>query len=172
LAQAPLAVLADDTTLTLTERLAPLGARLLLEVIPPYLAGTLEAKTQDETGVVYAPQLKKDDGQLDFARTALQLERQVRAFTPWPGAFALWPDPGGGGARPLKVLRAKVLPDTIGSPGLVVDTPDGPAVATGVGALLLVEVQPPGKRPMPAADFARGARGFTGSRLAPLPAPI
>ncbi len=165
LAQAPLAIRANDTRETLTERLAPLGASLLLAVIPHYLAGTLKARPQDETGVVNAPQLKKEDGHLDFSQPADQLERRVRAFIPWPGTFALWPDQAGGAPRPIKVLRAEAIGGDMGPPGLVCDTPRGPAVASGGGALLLAEVQPPGKRPMPAADFARGARGFTGSRL-------
>jgi methionyl-tRNA formyltransferase len=166
LAQSSLMIRADDTRETLTERLAPLGAALLLEVIPAYLAGTLVARPQDEAGVGVAPQLKKTDGQLDFTQHADRLERQVRALAPWPGAFALWPEPAGGASRPIKVLRAEALDGDLGAPGLVVATARGPAVATGSGGLLLVEVQPPGKRPMSAADFARGARGFTGSRLA------
>jgi methionyl-tRNA formyltransferase len=167
LAQSALAILPNDARQSLTDRLAPLGADLLVDVIPPYLAGKLKPTAQDETGVVVAPQLKKEDGRLDFARPADHLERQVRAFTPWPGAFALWPDPAGGAPRPIKVLRAEALPDGVGPSGLVFETARGPAVASGSGALLLLEVQPPGKRPMPAADFARGARGFVGSRLAP-----
>jgi methionyl-tRNA formyltransferase len=167
LAQAPLAILPNDTRQSLTDRLAQLGADLLVDVIPPYLTGTLKPMPQEEAGVVVAPQLKKEDGRLDFARPAVHLERQVRAFTPWPGAFALWPDPAGGAPRLIKVLRAEALPDVGSPPGLVVDTARGPAVASGSGALLLLEVQPPGKRPMAAADFARGARGFIGSRLAP-----
>jgi methionyl-tRNA formyltransferase len=171
LEQVSLIINPDENRQTLTERLAPLGASLLLEVIPRYLTGTLQARPQPEEGLRYAPLLKKDDGRLDFGHPAVQLERQVRAFTPWPGAFALWPDPASGTARTLKVLRAKALPDSLGPPGLVVDTPGGPAVATGAGALLLVEVQPPGKRPMLGADFERGARNFSGSRLSPAPAP-
>jgi methionyl-tRNA formyltransferase len=166
LTQAPETIRPVDTTQTLTERLALLGAALLLETIPPYLTGTLTPQPQDEPLAVYAPQLKKEDGHLDFARPAEQLERQVRAFTPWPGAFALWPDLDGGTARPVKVLRAEALTDDLGPPGQVVATPRGPAVSAGSGALFLLEVQPPGKRPMPAADFARGARGFVGSQLA------
>jgi methionyl-tRNA formyltransferase len=119
---------------------------------------------QDDSQATYAPQLKKDDGRLDFARPAVALERQVRAMQPWPGAFALWPA-AAGEDRPLKILRAAVLDETPGVPGEVLSTPHGPAVATAAGALLLLEVQPPGKRPMPAIDFARGARGFLGARL-------
>jgi methionyl-tRNA formyltransferase len=166
LAQVSLDIQPDDTAQTLAERLAPIGAGLLLSVIPPYLAGTLKAQPQPESGAVYAPQLKKEDGHLDFSRPAEQLERQVRAFSPWPTAFALWPDMGGGAARPIRVLRAEALPGSLGHPGQVVATPRGPAVAAGSGALLLVEVQPPGRRAMPAADFARGAHGFIGSQAA------
>jgi methionyl-tRNA formyltransferase len=143
-----------------------MGAELLLEVIPAYLAGRLPPMAQDEARATYAPQLKKEDGKLDFSRPARELERRVRALLPWPGAFALWPDPAGGEARPLKVLRAAVLDQSPGTVGEVVAMPQGPAVVAGDGALLLLEVQPPGKRPMPAADFARGARGFIGARLA------
>jgi methionyl-tRNA formyltransferase len=166
LAQRSLAIETTDTSGTLAKRLAPLGATLLVEVIPDYLAGRLLPIPQDGSLATYAPQLKKEDGKLDFTRPAYDLERRVRAFAPWPGAYADWPDPAAGGPRLLKVLRAGVLEHRVGTAGEVVATSQGPAVAADSGALLLLEVQPPGKRPMPAADFARGARGFIGSRLA------
>jgi len=165
LAQRSLAILPDNTTGSLTQRLAPLGAALLLEVIPDYIAGRLTPVPQPEGSATYAPQLKKEDGRLDFTRPATELERRVRAFDPWPGAFAPWPDPATGQPRQLKILRAAVLAEQVGEIGQVVATPQGPAVSAGVGSLLLREVQPAGKRPMPAADFVRGARGFMGARL-------
>jgi methionyl-tRNA formyltransferase len=168
LAQARLPIAPDDTTQTLTDRLAPLGGQLLAEKLPRYLAGELPAQPQDEAAATYAAQLKKEDGHLDFARPAIELERRVRAFQPWPGAFAWWPEAEPPGElRPLKILRAAALDDALDGapPGTVAATTRGPAVASGEGALLLLEVQPPGKRPMPAADFARGARGFLGARL-------
>jgi methionyl-tRNA formyltransferase len=149
----------DDTSLTLSERLSHLGATLLLDVLPDYLAGTLPAQPQDEAHATYAPQLKKEDGHLDFTQPAADLERRVRAFTPWPGAFARWQD------QPIKILRAAIANHVNGSVGEVIKTPQGPAVACGSGGLLLLEVQPPGKKPMSAADFVRGARGFIGARL-------
>lgn len=149
----------DDTSLTLSERLSHLGANLLLEVLPDYLAGTLPAQPQDETRATYAPQLKKEDGHLDFTQPAADLERRVRAFTPWPSAFALWQN------QPMKILRAATINSLNGEPGDVIQTPQGPAVVCGSGGLLLLEVQPSGKKPMPAADFARGARQFMGARL-------
>jgi methionyl-tRNA formyltransferase len=148
----------DDTTLTLGERLAQIGAVLLAEVLPDYLAGKLAPQPQDDAQATYAPQLKKEDGRLDFSRPAVELERRVRAFSSWPGAFAVWQD------RPLKVLRAAVT-GAEGEPGRVTRTERGPAVACGSGGLLLLEVQPPGKRPMTGSDFARGARNFVGVRL-------
>ncbi|MEP7359711.1 MAG: methionyl-tRNA formyltransferase [Anaerolineales bacterium] len=165
LADARLAIQRDDTALTLAERLSILGAGLLLDVIPPYLAGHLTARPQAEDGALYAPQLVKEAGRLNFTRPADYLERQVRAFTPWPGTFAVWPEPSGGPPRSIKVLRAEALEGTLGPPGQVFETRQGPAVTAAVGALLLLEVQPPGKRPMPAADFARGAREFIGAQL-------
>lgn len=156
----------EDTTQSLADRLAPAGAQLLAEYLPDYLAGRLPAEAQDNALATYAPQLKKEDGRLDLTRPAVELERRVRAFQPWPGAFVMWPEPNGSGAaRPLKILRAAVLAETLGEPGQVVATAHGPAVAAGQGALLLLEVQPPGKRPMPAAAFVRGAPHFAESRL-------
>jgi methionyl-tRNA formyltransferase len=149
---------ADDTTKTLTARLATLGAELLIAALPDYLAGALTPQPQDNTLATYAPQLKKEDGQLDFTRPAHELARRVRAFIPWPGAFARW------NGQPLKILRAEVV-DARGEPGVVLATDAGPAIACGHGALLLQEVQPPGKRPMAAHAFARGARDFIGARL-------
>jgi methionyl-tRNA formyltransferase len=150
---------ADDTTATLTARLAESGARLLAETLPRYLAGAITPEPQDEAAATYAPQLRKEAGRLDFTQPARDLERRVRAFTPWPGAFTLWQ------GQPLKVLRTRVVEGTSGMPGEVTPTEGGPAVSCGRGRLLLLEVQPAGKRPMTGIDFARGARGFVGTRL-------
>jgi methionyl-tRNA formyltransferase len=150
----------DDTTQTLSERLAEVGAALLIEILPEYLTGQITPQPQEEAFATYAPQLKKEDGHLDFTRPAAELERRVRAFTPWPGAFALWKE------QPLKILRATRLENVRGEPGSIMPTEHGPAVACGIGALALAQIQPPGKKPMAGADFARGARGFVGARLA------
>lgn len=159
LAQRAEPIRADDTTATLAERLAHVGAHLLIETLPRYLAGAITPEPQDEAHATYASQLKKEDGHLDFTQPAVMLERRVRAFTPWPGAFAMWQ------AQPLRILRATILSQAQGQPGQVIQTGEGPAIACGVGALLLHEVQPPGKRPMRAEEFVRGARHFIGSRL-------
>jgi methionyl-tRNA formyltransferase len=149
----------DDTTQSLAERLAEAGAQLLVESLSAYLSGQRIPQPQDDSLATYAPQLKKEDGHLDFARPAVELERRVRAFTPWPGAFALWE------GQPLKILKCAVLENEHGEAGRVSQTVRGPVVACGAGALALVQIQPSGKKPMPAADFARGARGFIGAKL-------
>ena len=151
----------NDTRTTLEGRLAQWGAALLVETLPAYLLGDLIPRPQPEAGVTYAGQLRKKDGLLDWSLSAVELDRRVRAFTPWPGAFTMWR------GRRLKVLRAAPLPGWRGDvpPGTVVSLADGVAVATGDGALRLKEVQLAGKRPMDAAAFLRGQRDFVGSRL-------
>lgn len=151
----------DDTRTKLEERLAHIGADLLMETLPAYLAGDLPPWPQPEEGVTYAGQLRKEDGQLDWSLPAAALDRRVRAFTPWPGACTAWD------GRSLKVLRATPLPCWRGDapPGTVVVLAGGVAVAAGEGALRLEEIQLAGKRPMDVAAFLRGQRDFIGSRL-------
>jgi methionyl-tRNA formyltransferase len=151
----------DDTRATLEERLARLGAALLVETLPPYLAGDLLPQPQPEEGMTYAGQLRKQDGLLDWSTPAVELDRRVRAFNPWPGAFTTWR------GRRLKVLRAAPLPGWRGDapPGTVFALADGVAVATGAGALRLEEVQLAGKRRMAISTFLCGQRGCVGSQL-------
>ena len=160
LAARPAAILPDDTAGSLAARLAALGAELLLETLPAYLAGSLRPIPQDSARATYAGQLKKEDGLLNFNLPAAELARRVRAFSPWPGAFAHWQ------GEPLKIHRARPVQMRPSMPPGTVFWADGlPAVACGAGALLLEEVQPPGKKPMPGAAFARGARAFIGAAL-------
>jgi len=151
----------NDTRATLEERLARLGAELLMETLPAYLAGDLLPRPQPEAGVTYARRLRKEDGLLNWSLTAAELDRQVRAFTPWPSAFTTWH------GRRLKVLRATPLPDWGGDtpPGTVVALADGVAVATGEGALSLKEVQLAGKQRMDISAFLCGQRDCVGSQL-------
>jgi len=161
----PVAIAPDATTGSLTGTLAQVGAQALLATLPDYLAGRLTPEPQDAAQATYAPQLKREDGRLDFTRPADELARRVQAMTPWPGAYLLWPE-AGGDDRPVKVTLAEAVDEPMVEPGLVAAGPRGVVVGCAAGALWLKEVQPPGKRPMPAADFARGARGFVGAKLA------
>jgi len=160
--QARCAIGPDDTTEMLTPRLAQLGADLLIETLPRWLAGEIEPQPQPPEGVTYAPPLAKDDGRIDWQQPAAYIARMARAYTPWPGIFATYK-----GTR-LRILRARALPDWQGDdpPGTVIALPDGQiAVATALGALALEEIQLAGKKAMPAEVFSRGQRAFVGSRL-------
>lgn len=150
-------ILPGDTGGSLFPKLSTLGGELLLESLPDYLNGQLPPVAQPEDGVTYAPMLKKEDGLLDATRPAAELERRVRAFSPWPGTFIHWKD------APLKVLRVHVQAGETraGQRGVRSGLP---ALGTSDGWLILEEVQPPGKKPMPGKAFLAGARDWESSR--------
>ena len=145
----------DETAGTLFAKLAPLGADLLVETLPRYLSGELVPQPQPEEGATYAPMLKKEDGRLDFNQPAVALERRVRAFSPWPGTYFDW------NGAPLKVLRASVSEAKSPGAGCRLTVEGRPAVGTGEGILVLEEVQPAGKKPMPGKAFLAGAREWS-----------
>ena len=147
----------DDTTGSVSAALSNLGAELLMETLPDYLAGKLMPTPQPAEGVTYAPMLKKEDGQLDFTRPAEELERRVRAMNPWPGA---WFEYNG---QPLKVLKARadiLFTSMMQTPGARLVTGNQLVVATSKDFLFLEEVQPPGKKPMDGKAFLAGARDW------------
>ncbi len=155
LAQRSLRITPDLTAGAAFDALSTLGADLLLETLPEYLAGKLTPTPQPAEGVTHAPMLKKEDGRLDFTRPAQELERRVRAMNPWPGA---WFEYNG---QPLKVLKARadvVLTYAAQSPGTRLVAGNLPVVMTSNGALFLEEVQPPGKKPMGGKSFLAGGR--------------
>jgi methionyl-tRNA formyltransferase len=151
----------DDTRAVLKERLAETGADLLIHVLPAYLAGELVPQPQPEEGVTHAPQLRKEDGQVDWHKSAVEIDRQVRAVTSWPGAFTTLQ------GKRFKILQATPKPDWRGDapPGTIMALADGCAVATGKGALHLEEVQLAGKRPMDIEAFLCGQRECVGTCL-------
>jgi methionyl-tRNA formyltransferase len=150
---APEQVQPNDTAGTLSARLAPLGARLLVDALDKAEAGTLELTEQPEDGATYAHKIEPGDRQLDPARPAVDLERVVRALTPHIGAHVTLP--GGG---PLRVWSSKADGSEMEGPepGQLRAVDSRLLFGTSDGALELIEVQPPGKRPMPAAAFLRG----------------
>ncbi len=158
--RAELPVPADATCGSLTEALAHLGAAALAETLPALLAGALVAEPQDERQATLAPLLGKEDGRLDFSGAADALERRVRAFSPWPGAFALL------GESRLEILRAAVV-DATGEAGRVLRADKhGVLVACGRDALRLAEVKPAGRKAMSAAAWVAGRGVAAGDRFA------
>lgn len=159
LSQRSLPIASQDTAATLGAKLSLLGADLLIETLPGYFNGTIYPQEQDSSSATYIKMLKKEDGRLDFTRTAVELERQVRAYTPWPGSFFPWQ------GQPLKVTRAHVEVSTCCAPGVCGINGKLPQVGTALGSLVLDEVQPAGKKPMPGEVFLRGARTWEGTQI-------
>ena len=160
LGQRVLPIRADHTAGSLGDELADLGARLLVESLPPYLAGDLHPVEQDGRLATYAPRLKRLDGLLDPLQTAEQLHRKVRAFDPRPGTFLRWGD------VELSVLQARVEQDTAMLPPGTVQVRGGvPALATSSGWLILERLQLPGRKPMEGSAFLRGQPRLRGSYL-------
>ena len=144
-----------DTAGSLSEKLARLGADLLIETLPDYFSGQLRPRDQPTEGVTHAPLLKKADGELDLAKSAEELERQVRALLPWPGAFIRWK-----GAT-LKIHGAHALDGSSTESGTRIEYEGKPGISTGKGVLILDELQPAGKKVMSGDQFLRGARDWT-----------
>ncbi len=150
----------EDTAGELFERLARLGGEAAVEARAPRERGEARYTPQDPALVTHAGKLRKQDGDLDWARPAVELERLVRAMHPWPGARALAP-----GDRPLVVEAARVV-EGDGEPGALLEAGPRCVVACGEGALELTRVKPAGKKAMAAPDWLRGARLEAGARLA------
>lgn len=158
-AQARQALEPGETTGTLTARLADLGARLLLQKLSSILDHELDAVPQDDDAATYAPLLKKDDGTLNFGECAVDLERKVRAYQPWPMA-SFWLED-----KRVQVGSAEVSA-VPGEPGRVVETSKrGVRIGCGERSLWLCEVKPPGKRMMPAAAWVAGRGIRLGDRV-------
>ena len=151
---------ADDTAQTLHDRLAPLGAQALLETLIQMAAGSLRAEPQDDAQACYAKKLLKNEALLDWQADAELLQRQVRAFNPWPVAQTLYRDAA------LRIFAAQALPETgNAAPGTVLSAQRaGIDVATGNGTLRITQLQLPGGRVMSAADFIH-AHALSGVRL-------
>jgi methionyl-tRNA formyltransferase len=154
LLQRTLPIRADDTTETLTVALADLGASALTDALAMLRTSGLRAEPQETSRVTYAPRHTKDDGRIDWTRDAVDLERMVRAFTPWPSAFTTL------GERTVRILSARLGDPTQGTtlPGTIYVRGDELEVATGRGTLVVVKLQAEGKKAMPAGAFAAGAR--------------
>lgn len=151
----------EATTLTgLSEQMATLGAPLLVKTLKAYAAGELTPQPQDESLATHAPKLEKEDAILDLSSTARQLSLQVRAQQPWPGAVVAfegqrlqWHDVALPSADEMADIQQ-------GEPGRILKvSKDGVLVQTGEGVLKVTLLQPPGKKPMAASDWARNAVG-------------
>ena len=142
-------ILPNDTGGSLHDRLAQIAPETLLESLRLLAAGNAPRIPQDNARATYAPKLKREHGQIDWSESAEAIERKIRAYNPWPGAFMKVD------RQNLKVFSASVV-DLNGQPGEILRSDKDLIVATGKGALSLAEVQLEGKRRMSAAEFLRG----------------
>ncbi len=163
LAQDATPIAADDDAGSLHDRLAGMGAELLVSVIPDYLAGRLLPQPQPQAGVTYAPKIAKEEAVVDWTRPAEAIARQVRAFAPYPGARTQL------AGTPVRILAATPARGEAGDgpPGAIVRT--APLlVATGEGLLAIGRLQRAGRRPLDAQAFLRGFPLAPGARFEPL----
>jgi len=162
LLQKEIAIAPDDTAVTLAPRLAAIGADLMLETLRGLEACRITPRPQDHSRATLAPLLRKEDGRIAFARPATEVANRLRGFQPWPGAFTSFR------GKQLSVTAA--LPIASGAPSLEPGTlaVEGERLLAGCGnatALELLELQPEGRKRMPARDFLHGYHPRSGERL-------
>jgi methionyl-tRNA formyltransferase len=149
----------SDTAETLAPTLAAIGANLMIDTLRGLQAGTISPCPQDDREATLAPILKKEDGRIDFRRTAQEVCNRLRGFQPWPGAFTTFR------SRNLHLWDAAASPRSLPAGELLVDR-DLLFVGCGGGtALTLLEVQPEGKKHMAVRDFVHGYRPQSGEKL-------
>lgn len=147
-------IAARETASSLHDRLSTLGAEAVIEAIDAIAAGQARPREQPKDGATYAAKIRKEEAMIDWSKSAVEIDRQVRAFNPWPIAETRW------NGQQLRVWEATPLDKkTSAAPGAVIATSsDGIEVATGAGTLQLTRVQAAGRKAMPAADFLRAHR--------------
>ena len=153
----------EETAESLTQRLFEMGASLLLDILPRWARGEIEAYPQDESRAYITRPLSRDDGKIDWGSCADRIARQVRAYHPWPGSFTHW------NGRLLKVSEAHAIePDPVVTAfaGKVLALPDGElGIGTGEGLLVVTRLQLEGKRAVSGREFLRGYPSLIGARL-------
>ena len=158
LLQSALEIARDETGGSLHDRLAQIAPATLEKALTSLQQGNAARIPQDSSLATYAPKLQRDDGRIDWTEAAALIERKVRAFDPWPGAFTLLRNEAGT-QRKLKIYRAKLTESAEGAPGEILRSNGSLVVVAKGGSLALGEVQLEGKRRMTAAEFLRGYAG-------------
>ncbi len=159
LAQSKVAIDEEETAGELLSRLSHLGAQLIVDTLPSYLAGDIKATTQNHHEATSAPLIKKEDGMFTPDQSAEYVARQVRAFEPWPGSYFHWD------SKIVRVRKAHAILTAEDSIGRIIQVNDKPAICMREGVLVLDELQISGKKAMPGTVFLRGARDFVGSKI-------
>jgi methionyl-tRNA formyltransferase len=155
LLQSRLEIAADETGGSLHDRLGQIAPASLDDALTHLQKGNAPRIPQDSSAATYAPKLEREDGRIDWTEPAASIERKIRAFNPWPGAFALLRSETGR-ERKLKIFSARLVDAAKGTPGEILRADGSITIAAKDGALSLGEVQLEGKRRMSAAEFLRG----------------
>lgn len=160
----------DETSQTLHDKLSRLGAELLAKTLPFYLDGKIKPKPQNNSQATYTKIIKKEDGKIDWQKSAEEIERQIRAFMPWPGVFCFWPKNDRSEQKELtnspiemrlKIIEASVAKDvTKLPPGQTKKTNHTAIVGCAHGNLELKKIQLEGKKIQTIADFLKGYPKF------------
>ena len=159
LLQKEIPIAPQDTAVTLAPRMAAIGAELMVETLRGLQAGTVRPRPQDHARASLAPILKKEDGQVDFQRSAHEILNRLRGFQPWPGAYTSFR------GKNLHIWAAQPVERQMAAAEVAIES-SRLLVGCGVGsALELIEVQLEGKKRMPAADFIHGHQPRTGEKL-------
>jgi len=163
-------ILPEDDSAMLHDRLADLGAELLVETVPDYVAGRIQPQPQPAEGASYAPKIKKEDGRIDWKLPAKTIWNRLRAFTPWPGAFTSWKSTSNiqhptSNIQLLKIWEAEVIERSGGAGEILSADKNGVTVACGQDALRVLELQPESGRRMNAAEFLAGHALKAGEEL-------
>ena len=185
ISQCRTAILPADDSATLHDRLAQLGAELLVQTIPAYVAGKIQPVPQPAEGVSHAAKIKKEDGRIDWNRPARDIWNRLRAFTPWPGAFTFWPgippsadsalrtektskggNPGAPRPKLLKIWKAEVVEKSGRAGEVLAADKTGIVAACGEHALRILELQREGGRRQTAVEFLAGHALKTGEKFA------
>ncbi|MEX0916488.1 MAG: methionyl-tRNA formyltransferase, partial [Candidatus Spechtbacterales bacterium] len=159
IAQKEFPIAKEATSGTLFVKMAEEGARLLVETLPRWLSGEQKAIAQNHEKATTTSMLSKEDGRIDWTKSAVELERLVRAYDPWPGTFTFW------GGRRVKILKTRVAPISASTPGTVVEYSPGIAVGTADSSLVIHSLQLEGKKAQSGEEFARAYPNIIGAVL-------
>ncbi|MDD5043306.1 MAG: methionyl-tRNA formyltransferase [Patescibacteria group bacterium] len=163
LAKQELGITNNDTTETLSKKLSVLGADLLIKILPDYLSGKMKPTEQNHEQATFTKITTREDGQIDWFKSAEEIERQWRAFTPWPGIFTFWD------GKRLKLNAIRILntdnnpAQDIGKVFLIDD--DNMGIYCGKGSLILEKLQLEGKKELTGQEFRRGYKNIIGAEL-------
>jgi len=157
LAKATVKITQETTGQSLHDELSALGAEMLLPLLEDL--NNLHPEKQNDAEATYAAKLSKEDAKLDFTKPAQDLERQIRAFTPWPGSFFTWQD------KTIKVLQASVSEDVNERPGTFLVGKNSFSITCQDGSLAIYSLQMQGKNPMDAQAFINGYQPKNGGAL-------